>query len=137
MKRSFFFAKLFRIYFLILFHTIVIRNEKIVQKHGSNCSTNTPRVFHVETTWKRLLPRRFNLESTWCVCRVAVLRIYDENQAIPEPIFLYCKSKCKQTKEQHSKHCLWTRIFTFLCDYCQLFFSIKIQTKQDQTVIIG
>ena len=32
--------------------------------------TNTSRVFHVETTWKRLFPRRFNVENTWCVCRV-------------------------------------------------------------------
>ena len=30
--------------------------------------TNTPRVFHVETTWKRLFPRRFNVEYTWSVC---------------------------------------------------------------------
>ena len=30
---------------------------------------NTPRGFHVETTWKRPFPRRFNVESTWCVCR--------------------------------------------------------------------
>ena len=32
-------------------------------------STNTPRVFHVETTWKRLFPCRFNVEYTWSVCR--------------------------------------------------------------------
>ena len=32
--------------------------------------TNTPRVFHVETTWKRPIPRRFNMKYTWCVCRV-------------------------------------------------------------------
>ena len=31
--------------------------------------TNTPRGFHVETTWKRSFPRRFNVESTWCVCK--------------------------------------------------------------------
>ena len=31
--------------------------------------TNTPRGFHVETTWKRSFPRRFNVESTLCVCR--------------------------------------------------------------------
>ena len=31
--------------------------------------TNTPRVFHLEKTWKRPLPRRFNVECTWCVCR--------------------------------------------------------------------
>ena len=31
---------------------------------------NTQRVFHVETTWKRSFPRRFNMEFMWCVCRV-------------------------------------------------------------------
>ena len=34
--------------------------------------TNTPRVFHVETTWKRSFPRRFNMEYTWSVCRVNI-----------------------------------------------------------------
>ena len=29
--------------------------------------TNTPCVFHVETTWKRSFPHRFNVEYTWCV----------------------------------------------------------------------
>ena len=33
--------------------------------------TNTPYVFHVETTWKRSFPRRFNVEYTWNVCRVS------------------------------------------------------------------
>ena len=32
--------------------------------------TNTPRVFHVEATWKRSFPRRFNVEYMWSVCRV-------------------------------------------------------------------
>ena len=32
--------------------------------------TNTPLVFHVETTWKRPFSRRFNVEYTWCVCWV-------------------------------------------------------------------
>ena len=27
------------------------------------------RGFHVETTWKRSFPRRFNVKSTWCVSR--------------------------------------------------------------------
>ena len=30
---------------------------------------STPRVFHVETTWKRPFLRRFNVEYTWCVCK--------------------------------------------------------------------
>ena len=31
--------------------------------------TYTPRVFHVETTWKRSFPSRFNVEYTWFVRR--------------------------------------------------------------------
>ena len=31
--------------------------------------TNIPRGFHVETMRKRPFPRRFNVESTWFVCR--------------------------------------------------------------------
>ena len=31
--------------------------------------TNIPRVFHVETTWRRSFPRRFNVEYKWSVCR--------------------------------------------------------------------
>ena len=30
--------------------------------------TNTPCIFHVETTWKRSFSRRFKVEYTWCVC---------------------------------------------------------------------
>ena len=37
--------------------------------------TNTPRVFHVETTWNRSFPRRFNVEYTWSVCRVKTEQI--------------------------------------------------------------
>ena len=36
--------------------------------------TNTPRVFHIEMTWKHSFPRRFNVEYTWWVCRVASIR---------------------------------------------------------------
>ena len=32
--------------------------------------TKTPRVIHVDATWKRPLPSRFNVAYTWCVCRV-------------------------------------------------------------------
>ena len=35
-----------------------------------NCPTNKPRGFHIGTTWKQSFPRRFNVESMWCVCRV-------------------------------------------------------------------
>ena len=39
--------------------------------------TNTPRVYHVETMWKRPFPRRFNVEYTWCVCRVPTIDFFD------------------------------------------------------------
>ena len=55
--------------------------------------------------------RTYSLE-TWA--ELAVLCTYVGNQAILEPILLYRASKCKQTKEQGSKDCLWTHIFTFL-----------------------
>ena len=31
--------------------------------------TSTLHVFHVEATWKRSFPCRFNVEYKWCVCR--------------------------------------------------------------------
>ena len=62
--------------------------------------------------------RKDNLEIP---AELTVLRTYVENQAILESILLYRASKCKQTKELDSKDSLWTHIFTFLRDYCQLF----------------
>ena len=35
--------------------------------------TNTPRVFHVEATWKRQFQRHFNVKYAWCVCREEVM----------------------------------------------------------------
>ena len=51
--------------------------EKIYQELGLESlqqrdPTNTPLGFHVETTWKRSFPPRFNVQSTWCVRRVIV-----------------------------------------------------------------
>ena len=63
---------------------------------------------------------------------MAVLRNYVKNQAILEPILLYWASKCKQTKEQGSKDCLWTHILTFLWDYCQLFLFFMSRCKQNK-----
>ena len=50
---------------------------------GSYHPTNTPRGFHVETTWKRSFPHRFNVESTWC-CRAE-----SGTQFYPVVIFLF------------------------------------------------
>ena len=51
-------------------------SQKIIQRNETNfyknSPTNTPRVFHVEAKWKRPFPCRFNMEYTWCVCRVSV-----------------------------------------------------------------
>ena len=43
----------------------------------SSNSRNTPRVFHVETTWKGPFPHRFNVEYTWCVCSECVFMSID------------------------------------------------------------
>ena len=66
----------------------------------------------------------------------AVLRTYVENQAILEPILLYRASKCKQTKEKGREDYLWTHIFTFFIRLLSaFFFYVKMQTKQNQTVL--
>ena len=53
--------------------TYVIQEKSVIKNapptHPSLNPTNTPRGFHVETTWKRPFPRRFNVESKWSVCR--------------------------------------------------------------------
>ena len=36
--------------------------------YHSNHPINITRIFHVETTWKRSFPRRFNVEYTCCIC---------------------------------------------------------------------
>ena len=43
------------------------------KNHSTITPTNTPRVFHVETKWKRSFLERFNQEYTWCVSRDANL----------------------------------------------------------------
>ena len=63
--------------------------------------------------------RKDSLETR---AELTVLRTYLENEAILEPILPYRASKRKQTKEQGSEDCLRTHIFTFLWDYCQLYF---------------
>ena len=50
-----------------------------------NIPTNMPRVLLVETTWKRLFPRRFNVEYTRCVCRDRF--VMPENK-LPLKVFL-------------------------------------------------
>ena len=55
--------------------------------------------------------RKDSLETQ---AKLAVLRTYIENKAMLEPILLYLASKCKETKGQGDKDCLWTHIFTFL-----------------------
>ena len=82
-----------KIWFIIIM-IIIIFLTKIAMKHTmqvTQYSTNTPRVFHVEKTWKRSFPRRFNVEEyTWCVCRVDSNYRTIQNQ----PPELFCKKKC-------------------------------------------
>ena len=83
----------------------------------------------------------FNSHKKWkdsleTLAELAVLRTYDENQAILEPIRLYQASKYKQTKEQGNEDCLWTHIFIFFQIIVSFFFVyVKMQTKPDQTAL--
>ena len=63
-------------------------------------STNKPRVFHVETAWKRSFPRRFNVEYTWYVCRAkgflitisvifTSIQLYILNVPVPSSSYLF------------------------------------------------
>ena len=45
------------------------KNQYFNIMHESVNSTNTSRVFHVQTTWERPFPHRFNMEYKWCVWR--------------------------------------------------------------------
>ena len=79
------------------------------------------------------MSRYFSLKTR---AELAVLRTYFENQAILEPILLYRASKCKQTKEQGS----WTVYEPIFLPFCKIIvsfflFSVKMQTKQDRTVL--
>ena len=58
---------------------------------------------------------------------LAILRTYVENQAILEPILLYCASKCKQTKEQGSEDCFY--LFMRLLSAIFFFLSRCKQSK--------
>ena len=49
--------------------SVLIRGKCIVPPY-----TNTSRLFQVETTWRRPLPGRFNVEYTWCVCMASDMK---------------------------------------------------------------
>ena len=74
-------------------------------KHRKKVRSSQALFQHSLKKWKDSLETRTEL---------AVLRTYVENQAILEPILLYRASKCKQTKEESNKDCLWTHVVFFL-----------------------
>ena len=67
--------------------------------------TKTPRGFYVETTWKRPFPRRFNVESSWCVYRVTIfeknpmLDVWLVSEYSSIVFFLSTVSNKKQTRK--------------------------------------
>ena len=66
---------------------------------------NTPRVFHVETTWKLQFPRRFNVEYMWCVCSKTHTKIFINkvNQECYE-------DSLSIRKEMHEKDLHWENL---------------------------
>ena len=77
------------------------------------------------------------MDSLETRAELAILRTYVESQAILEPIFLYRASIYKQTKEQGKEDCLWDSYFYHFIKLLSAFFlfHVKMQTKQDQTVL--
>ena len=66
---------------------------------------------------------------------LAVLGTYDENQANLAPILLYRISKCKQRAGKRGL-CYGPIFLPFYKIIVSFFyFSVKMQTKQDQTVL--
>ena len=63
-----FMSTLYRIDAITLWKSHRIGFLFILHKSLSQISPNIQRVFRFETTWKRLFPRRSNLEYTGCVC---------------------------------------------------------------------
>ena len=55
---------------------VKINDQTVSADFGKPNSTNTPREFHLETTWKRPFPRCFNVEYTWCVCMKDIYWFY-------------------------------------------------------------
>ena len=54
---------------LVVVVVVVVMVGFLTGVTGLFLASSTPRVFHVETTWKRSFPRRFNVEHKWSVCR--------------------------------------------------------------------
>ena len=52
--------------------------------------TNASRVFHFETTWKRSFQRRFNVEYSWCVCRVFLVKSHVTRLLLNEIFIWIC-----------------------------------------------
>ena len=78
--------------------------------------TNTPRVFHVETTHKWLFPRCFNVEYMWCVCRVS---------SNLQDLFVSCLHKTFI-----SYHCFWKMIYlTSNCSKFSMFLMVTHSYK--------
>ena len=73
--------------------------------------------------------RKDSLETR---AELAVLRTYDENQAILECIFLYHASKCKQTKEQAAKTVYGTISLPFYVIIIIFFFFSQSRYKHDR-----
>ena len=96
-------------------------------RHAMDCA---PQLLATNATSHKLTSHNLFTISTWA--KPAVLRVYVENQAILERILLDHALKCKQTKEQGSRDCLWTYIFTFLRNYYTFFFSFF---HQDANII--
>ena len=61
---------------------------------------NTPRVFLVEATWKWPFPCHFNVERTWCVCKIFLCEYPSPNYSIIKANWFYTKKQnCELQRE--------------------------------------
>ena len=105
-----------------------------------NFPTNTPRGFHVETTWKRSFARRFNVESTWCVCRLGDHGYITEWIAIPVASQIYkelihcgCNKergyrewcKCQRVSVNSTELCKYAEAVLWSCSVEKVFLEIS------------
>ena len=74
--------------------------------------TNTRRLFHVKTTWKKLFPRRFNVEYTSCVWRKLDGQLFSERaigRFFRKNLFLNFSNIVKDNLD--ARDACWTKLF--------------------------
>ena len=103
----------------------------------STYPTNTPRGFHVETTWKQLFPRRFNVESMWSVCRVVVEEISRNKSAAQTPITDFINEKENHVSIRHKIILTLMKFISYLFLSIDIMYMIYLDVKYFSVVCLS